>query len=1812
MKKLRISLFIVIAFAFAACNNSSKKETVKYSDEISQIINQATNGSINSTDIIQVGFVKSMVSSNGMNIPLKEKLFSFDPSIEGTTYWKNNKTLVFKPSESLPFNKVYSGKLNLAVLSEDLKRGGYTDFEFNFQIRGREISSFDGNIELKDRFNPKELIYKGKISFSEATDIKEIENNYKLKAGSKSYNINWRKESDGKSFRFESEIIERDNSTKNFTFTIKKSNLDLSEDFTNEFQITPIEEMKIVKVTEENESKYPKIRIEFSDEFDAEQNLNGLITVKPNVDIKIQKLGNSLILVGDFKYASTYEINVAKGVRSKWGTVTKENIKKSYTFKNLDPQIEFASDGVFLPSENKYKLQFYSSNLRRVHIEIKKVYDESIYEFIYNERLSSSTNRHAPFEQSYVNRVGVIIHNQTFEIGENSNSWLLNEIDLSDIIKNNKEGLYLVRLNFNPTDMLTTPEKSKYKHIEEFGQIYKPLFFSNIGLTCKKAGDNYLVFATDINTCKPIAGATIRFKREWENKTLNSAITNEQGFAQFNSDNYYNSYIEATKDGMKSIIKFNEMSWNISGFDIDGDDSEIAKTDAYIYTERGVYRPGDEINLSVIAKHNNSNYPDNNPLTVQLFNPQGKKVYEENSKNNSKGFYNFLFKTNQSDPTGNWEARFYIGNRYFSHTVKIETVVPYKLKVNIEPEQQRIESNSKSFAFDVKCAYLFGNPAANLSAEVEVEVQNARKSFPKYSNFIFENPDKEYQEFSDKIFTGTLNADGVAKIKWNCPVFEGAPSALNLRITAKVLEKGGRPNINWLNVPIEPYSHYVGIQSPKYSYVATGNDLDIPVILVDSRGVPASGKTIKYRIYRNTFHWWWQYDDSKHLRFKSDNSTVLVKEGTLSSRTTHVNLNFLPIEEGVYFVEVIDESGTKHSSGIVLSAYPYGSSPSSDKNAGSLALVSDKDKYNVGDVAKVQFPSPKEGIILVTVEKQNQILSKEVYYPKSEGEMTIDIPITDKMVPNAYVSVSLIQPQSQTVNDRPIRMFGLLPLNVENKNTKHEIEIITAAQFRPEQPFEVELQTSDRKKTQYTIAVVDEGLLDITQFKTPNPWSHFFRKLRLGVQSYDLFSHVISANKGDVFKTFAVGGDMDYRQSQLNPKKGKKRFKPVCLFKGPVYTDENGNAKVKFDMPNYIGSVRIMVIGARDNSYARAQKAVPVKTELMILPTLPRVIGPGEKFLVPISVFALKDNIGNVKVDITTTGPLKIEGQKQQIINFAKASDKDCYFNLKADNAAGQSSVTITATAGQYKAEYKVDLMVRPSSARVYDSKELTVEKGSTESITIPKIGIQGTNNAVLTISPFPITNFGHRLKWLIHYPYGCIEQTTSAVFPQLYLKKFIQYPEAYSKSIDDNINIAIQRLRKFQTQSGGFSYWPYGDSNSDWGSLYAGHFMVEAKKLGYHVEEDLFKNWIYYTERQARNNQGTLRERVYRIYILALAEKPLSSEMNSLRESNFTDLDDTEKWLLSAAFKLSGNVNEAERLCSGVTFNTRNYNEFSGSYGSALRDKAMILDALVQMGKFADADKLTKTISKSLSTTTWYSTQTIGYSLLSIGKYMSMLQGNNPDLTIKGSLQLADGTKIPFDQNKSFTYEVKKGFGKDIKLITDASSTANKFYTSLSWNGVPLTDNTITESKNLELSVKWLSEDGLPMDPTELKQGATFWAHINVRNISGLDRVDEIALVQMLPSGWEIENTRLLEMSVPTWAKDYKLNREEYLDIRDDRIMWFFDLNKYDANQLDFIVKINAVTVGEYILPSSLVEAMYNGDYKATIKGKTVKVTKP
>ncbi|HQU74353.1 MAG TPA: MG2 domain-containing protein, partial [Calditrichia bacterium] len=699
---------------------------------------------------------------------------------------------------------------------------------------------------------------------------------------------------------------------------------------------------------------------------------------------------------------------------------------------------------------------------------------------------------------------------------------------------------------------------------------------------------------------------------------------------------------------------------------------------AFIYTDRGVYRPGDMVHLSVVARNDAHTFPDNHPVSVRIYNPRNQKRYEETHNDGKDGFYAFSFDSKPDDLTGTWRVEVVAGSKTFHHDLKIETVVPFRLKVNLSSETKRFSPGQGALELDLNSTYLFGNPAANLDAEVEMNLSKSPLKAPKYDGFVFDHEAREFRSVQTNLYRGRLDADGNAIIRYNMPTLQEAPSRLMATFTAKVFEKGGRPNTGILNIPVDPFPYYVGLQKPEldWGYARVGATLSIPTILLDGEGQPAAGRQLTYRIYQGEEYWWYDFDNLEdyQMRFKRQSSTKLLKQESVLSQSLPARIDFAPDKEGYYLVEVQD-GPDGHMAGFFFYASSWGRG-AAGKDAGVLALKTDKEEYRPGETATLTFPAPREGGILFTLERGSEILDERWYAAGGGEEMNIEFAIREDMAPNCYATVAILQPHAQTANDRPIRLYGVVPVKVTAPETQQLITLETPASLRPNEPFTVKLATSDGKPTQFTLAVVDEGLLDITRFKTPDPWAHFFRKIRLGVASYDLFNEVIGAHKGDVLRVFSIGGGMmeAYRDSQMGDKE-TQRFKPVALFRGPLKTDNNGKASISFDMPNYVGSVRVMAVAARGNTYGSAQKTVPVKTELMAVTSLPRVLGPGDRFTMPATVFAMEKNIGDVKVTLDLQGPLKPLSEKQTTLSFSAVGEKDWLVDLEADTAIGPAKI---------------------------------------------------------------------------------------------------------------------------------------------------------------------------------------------------------------------------------------------------------------------------------------------------------------------------------------------------------------------------------------------------------------------------------------------------------------------------------------------------------------------------------------------------------
>ena len=903
--------------------------------------------------------------------------------------------------------------------------------------------------------------------------------------------------------------------------------------------------------------------MDLSDTLDPKQNLDGFIRVKPDVRFDVRKKGRRLMLVGAFLPGETYQIHVEPGIRSIWGSKTSEPTDVEVRFAFLKPAIRFLSDGMFLPTDNKRRIRFEATNIREVKAEVLRIFETNLGQYLQRANLDNSAKRNDSFNES--DRVAVSIASQKLELDMETNQQHIFDLDLGKLISPGEKGLFLVHLSFDREAMIydsSEPEGNYYEDprrpgfIWQHGNIYKAVLMTDIGLSYQRAGKDHVVCATSIVDARPMRNVRVALK-SYQNQTLATTTTDSNGYARFSDVDENVFYAEGHLGEMVSVVVPGSMSWNTSTFDTGGASLRPTGIRAFVYPDRGVHRPGDTIHLSLIARNETGSFPDNHPISMKLTNPKRQVVLEEKGVAKKDGFASFTFQTAEDAPTGTWDVALTVGDSVFHHTLPIETVVPYKLKLTLAPETETILPENREWNVGLHADYLFGNPAPGLSATAEVRLYPSRPAVKGFSHYVFDNESVQFKAQTMSVFSGKLDNEGDAELSWKLPELSASPGALEGQLTATVLEKGGRPNRTDMRVPVHPFTRYVGVERPKFKwgYAPVGDELETHVIVVDTEGNPVSGQPLKWTLYHNERSWWWEYrnwSDYKR-KYRDDFRTTKISDGKLTSDSIPVPLKFRPTQRGSYLLEV--QNGDGHKAAFFFNAYSWGEA-TSPTDAATISIETDSPGYHPGDTAVVSFPTPKTGTILVSVVKGHQILSAYRMDPSGEERTDVLVPITEAMVPNAYVTISVVQPHGVTVNDRPIRMFGVVNLPVFQPSTKLGIALNMPDELESGKTFKVDIQTENQQPAQFTIAVVDEGLLALTQFKTPDPWKHFFAKEQLTASLADLYGQVISAVQGDPFRVFSIGGDfaMEARTAGNKPEEDgkRRRFKPVALFQGPV------------------------------------------------------------------------------------------------------------------------------------------------------------------------------------------------------------------------------------------------------------------------------------------------------------------------------------------------------------------------------------------------------------------------------------------------------------------------------------------------------------------------------------------------------------------------------------------------------------------------------------------------------------------------------------
>lgn len=1551
----------------------------------------------------------------------------------------------------------------------------------------------------------------------------------------------------------------------------------------------------------------PSIDIAFNDELNTD-NLESYVKIEPFVTTRTIKMRDHVILTGQFDVSKKYKVTLLKGLKGQ-NSELKENTALDVTFKETEPKLIFSNDGVILPKTNGNKVAFRSVNIKEINVKVTRVFPNNITQFLQDFSFKGNGNISSYVLQDNLGKTGEVVLDKKFNLKYQKNVWTQNEIDFKNIVKD--KGIYVVELSFTKDDVDynfddDVPEWRQNYYFTTNGKIGKALLITDMGIIAQKEKNGKLVATVlDVVSNRPMSGVMVK-GITYNNQIVDSSMTDRNGDVTFEKGNDI-FYLIAENRKEVSLLKMADSQLSYDGFVVDGDFANNGAK-AFMYSSRGIYRPGDPVNIGIIARNSDSSFPENQPIKIDVFTPRGDKYIENKViKEGKDGFFTFEFKTDQTSETGIWTVVAYTGgdqNKKFTLKIPIETVVPYKIEVNTEfPKEVQLTKTDKIVG-EVKSKYLFGSPAKDLDFNSEMTLTPKNIKFKQYENFTFENPTSYTPNFTFGK-SGELDDNGESEI-----VFDNIPNDIpnnitfNGQIVTKVIESGGRPVINISNIDVNGFDSYVGIETPEDNFVKSGDKLNVQIITVSGKdGNYVAGRKIKYRIYKNEYSWWWDYYDYNDFvkSIKNDKNTVLLYEGEFESTERPYLIDYAVEASGEVFVEV-EDTETKQSAGTTLYVSTW-QDPSTSKIIDKLKIETDKKKYQVGEKAKVTFEGQSGNRALITVTKSGKILER---YWKDINELknSVDIDVKENMFPNAYVTVALFQNYGNSENDRPIRLYGAVPIMVEDGNKKLDITLDTPDELHPNETFKVKVKNREQGKVDYTLSVVDEGLLGITGFKTPNPYSYFYSKEGLEVKAYDNYSEIIGTTFGLVHQILTPGGDEFVRSINMAAKLNSlgfeqaERFKPLSIFKGVLSTDENGEGEVEITLPNYNGAVRVMVTGAKGEKYGMAEKRVEVKAPIIADITMPRSLQVGDKFKVPVKIFALEKDLGDIEIIFKFQG-----NEEKYIVNLKENETKDFLFDVKAGNIIGKTQAVLTVKSKKYSTERKIDIDVTSSNPYTVINKLEYLKDGQVE-FQVPQESVQNSVSGQITISSAPILAIDNRINEMIRYPYGCVEQITSTAFPQLFIDELSTNKKIEKEKIVNNVNATIRKLSSYQVESGGFAYWP-GNKNDDyWASMYVGQFMVLAQEKGYYVPSSLYQNWIEYAKSVVRNNNISSELKSYALYVLSTAKEPEVGELNYIYDNNFKDLSDLSKWYIAGAYYNIGEEELAKKIATKLPTDVheRTPKDYYISYGSKLRDEAVVLDIYNKI--FGTLEKnLYNNIVENLQSDEWLSTQTIGYSMLALGD----INKDAKDRPVKGSIVINGESKSFEMEDGTYQYSLNSG-------VNSVFVKGNDLFINEYWQGIPIHFERDNEFHNIKLERKFYAENGEEIDVKSLPTGTTFYMVLNVTGTEDRQNsyylVPNVALTQILPSGWEVENVRALNIEYPDWIEQKTYGNElDYEDIRDDRVNFFFTFENYNKNAQSFVIKINTVTKGEFTLPGAEAQAMYDGAYSAYLTGFKVEV---
>ena len=1527
------------------------------------------------------------------------------------------------------------------------------------------------------------------------------------------------------------------------------------------------------------------------------ENIKDSVRITPSVSPTfIPEMGGFRIF-GDFRKGE-YQLVIEAGLMSNKGGVLTETYQETITVGQRTPKARFIVKGRYLPRQRLVAVPIRHINVNKVKVIVRQIPEQNIVFWFSGD------------EETADDRSSDIVAVRELEVPNKEDTEITSWINLSGMAPKGSKGVF----EFN----LQAGESSDAVR----------LILTELNLVVKRSGQdgrNLLVWALDSNKLTPVKGASIELMSV-SNRLLARGVTDSNGLAQF--DNVADSILEAKRAPFAIIARTADdlTAMRLSDLEIDLSEYQVQGAPyhadqpyrAAIYMDRGVYRPGETAHLvSIVWEDSNRAPKDAVPVIGRVKDPKGNEVERLSAKTNPAGMVNFDLSFQDFAATGKYLFSLEIANKEIERqTFLVEEFVPERMKAKLTPLKEAVLMKEPS-EFRLEAKYLFGAVARGERTETSCTLEQGDFRLDQYPGYSFGVWRAEpFRPVPLGVNEGALDEKGEGAVKCEAvnkiTSFKG-PGLLN--VMASVFEGGsGRTSVARASIPVHPDKYYLGLRSAT-TEAKVGQTVNVDGVVVDWKGNLVKEVTsVKITIIELQSEWVWENDPDldrstwrRYLReLPSSTNTVTVRDGRFK-------YSFAPAEYAYGYV-VRASAGSNIQADLYLKGEGYvwweegygeegGETPKPSAPEG--IRIEAPELAQVGKPVKVTITLPYPGRLLFSVES-DQVLEYR-WVDVQAGPYTTEFTLKE-FTPNVYISALLIKNPYYESKEAfiPGRAFGIKSVKVDPEGNKLALKVTAPAEVQPDQELTVQLESDAQKGPLFaTVAAVDEGILQLTNFQTPDPLATMFKKRALGVGTFETIGWTLLLPP--LSGTGSPGGDHAGEEGAGWSGGRVQAIKPVALWSGVVQIGPDGKAEVKFKVPTYRGKLRVMAVAAGAAHIGFAEASVLVRDPLVIQPTFPRFLMTDDEFVVPVFVANLTGRKETVEVELKASMEVAIKGDSKKTIVLAPDQAETVTFLCRTVAAFGTAVFDVEARGGKVVSKDHAQIPLLPNGPLTIETSVQKLTQGVNDLTgSLKGWAPQYEQTTVSVINNRYAKELGH-LKYLIRYPYGCIEQTTSTTRPLLYIGNIVSSIDpAILKdgTIETKFMYGIRRLFSMQTSGGGFSYWPGEQEPTYWGTAYVTHLMLEGIEAGYPISKDRVNRAIQFMEdilthtpdkKDPKYGYSMAESEPYMQFVLARAGKARPGRIKSLIEhpkQDWGELKEENLFLLKAALYLSGD-RTYEKDLKNPPLDIRTDRTNGWTFWSALRTRGMMLEIMEDLfPNNPQNEALAQTIADRLKSQSWYyTTQELSWCVSALGKRSAGGARNwsMPSLSLDG--KIIKPLPRPNEKDKQTTWQVSGASGAKRFLITIDSIEGGDLFALMQVEGLKPGAPYELGDHSLQVRRQYRKADGSNVDPKNIRLGDVIYVELTLTNLTGED-IQNVALVDRFGAGLEIENPRLDREHIAEWVDADTLWETSYVNMRDDHVEIFGNLPGGKAVTAVYVLR--AATGGKFTTPPVRAEVMY------------------